>query len=193
MVGFNDEIIDIKFSKNGASEYFLLITNSATPKLIHAATHQLHTLLRGHTDIVLCGEYFHPYVLTAGKDKTIKLWKLDEFGHPRVICNYSGHSDDVCGLGWLASSKTIVSVGEDKTIKLWAFCDTAEKVDVHVSSLTVIGHEKSIHAVRVSQKHELIATCSHDRTVKVWNKQLQRQLTLAGHRRGVWDAAFHPK
>lgn len=100
-MGYNDEIIDIKFSKTAPSSLFLLITNSSTPKLIHSDTHKLHTLLKGHTDIVLCGEYFHPYILTAGKDKTIKLWKVDELGHPRLFCNYLGHSDDVCGIAWL--------------------------------------------------------------------------------------------
>jgi WD40 repeat protein len=56
-----------------------------------------------------------------------------------------------------------------------------------------MGHEKTINAVRVSTKEELIATCSHDRTVKVWDKDLRNLFTLAGHRRGVWDAAFHEK
>ena len=56
-----------------------------------------------------------------------------------------------------------------------------------------MGHDKSIHAVRVSQKHKLIATCSHDRTVKIWDTQLTKLFTLAGHRRGVWDATFHYK
>ena len=125
IVGFNDEIIDIKFSKATPSDYFLLVTNSATPKLMRSATHHLHAHMKAHTDIVLCGEYFHPYLLTAGKDRLIKLWRMDELGQPRVICNYHGHSDDVCSIGWLADSKVIVSVGEDKTIKLWPLCDTS--------------------------------------------------------------------
>jgi WD40 repeat protein len=56
-----------------------------------------------------------------------------------------------------------------------------------------MGHEKTINAVRVSQKEELIATCSHDRSVKVWDKSLGLIFTLTGHKRGVWDAAFHEK
>jgi WD40 repeat protein len=56
-----------------------------------------------------------------------------------------------------------------------------------------MGHEKTINAVRVSTREELIATCSHDRSVRVWDKTLNRIFTLSGHKRGVWDAAFHDK
>jgi WD40 repeat protein len=54
-----------------------------------------------------------------------------------------------------------------------------------------MGHEKTINAVRVSVRDELIATCSHDRTVRIWDKNLTKLFTLTGHRRGVWDAVFH--
>ena len=104
---------------------FLLITNSATPKLMNNDTHRVHTLLKGHTDIVLCGEYFYPYLLTAGKDKIIKLWKIDELGHTKLFCNYLGHSDDVCGIAFFVESRLIVSVSEDKTIKLWPLCESS--------------------------------------------------------------------
>lgn len=29
--------------------------------------------------------------------------------------------------------------------------------------------------------------------MRVWDKELRRLFTLTGHRRGVWDAAFHEK
>jgi U3 small nucleolar RNA-associated protein 13 len=56
-----------------------------------------------------------------------------------------------------------------------------------------MGHAKTINAVRVSPKDEFIATCSHDRSVRVWDKELRQLFNLTGHRRGVWDAAFHDK
>ena len=143
---------------------------------------------------MLCGEYFHPWIVTAGKDKVIKLWKIDEEGKPQLIANYRGHSDDVCGVGWLQKSHMLVSVGEDKTIKMWSLCEAgSDPIEIHSALPTVMGHSKTINAVRVSVKDELIATCSHDRSVKVWNKNLSLLFTLTGHKRGVWDAAFHGK
>jgi len=111
IVGYNDEIIDIKYSKGAPSDYFLLITNSSNAKMINRHNNSLHCLVEGHTDIILCGEYWHPWLATAGKDKIIKLWKMNEAGKPRLIANYKGHSDDVCGIGWLPKNHLLVSVG----------------------------------------------------------------------------------
>lgn len=52
-------------------------------------------------------------------------------------------------------------------------------------------HPKSINAIRSSPNEDFIATCSHDRTCKIWGPDLRLYFTLSGHRRGVWDAAFH--
>ena len=86
---------------------------------MNSHTHQLHCLLHGHQDIVLCGQYMHPMLMTAGKDKVIKLWKINQAGIPVLVANYYGHSDDVCGVDWLLKEKLIVSVGEDKMVKVW--------------------------------------------------------------------------
>lgn len=97
----------------------MLISNSNNAKLINIKTHSLHSLISGHEDTVLCCEYFHPYILTGGKDKLIKLWCIDQDGRTTLIANYRGHSDDVASIGLLFGRKMIVSVGEDRTIKLW--------------------------------------------------------------------------
>jgi hypothetical protein len=51
----------------------LLVSNSNNAKLINRTNHQLATIIFDHTDIILTAEYFHPYIITAGKDKSIKL------------------------------------------------------------------------------------------------------------------------
>ena len=48
VVGFNDEIIDVKFSKGGDSDLMLLLTNSSNGKLINRVNISLHCLLVGH-------------------------------------------------------------------------------------------------------------------------------------------------
>jgi WD40 repeat protein len=54
-----------------------MITNSNNAKIMNRTTNTLHSLLEGHSDIILCCEYWHPWIVTAGKDKVIKLWKLN--------------------------------------------------------------------------------------------------------------------
>lgn len=49
IVGYNDEIIDIKYSKGQLSDYFLMITNSRNAKIMNRLTNNLHFLLEGHS------------------------------------------------------------------------------------------------------------------------------------------------
>lgn len=87
----------------------------------------------------------------------------------------------------------IATVSEDFTIKLWNLCtEGTQKVEINSAIRTAIAHQKSINAVRVSPKEDMISTCSQDRTIKIWNTNLTNLMTLSGHKRGVWDTAFHP-
>jgi U3 small nucleolar RNA-associated protein 13 len=39
----------------------------------------------------------------------------------------------------------------------------------------------------------MIASSSQDKTIKIWSSHdLLLQLTLTGHKKGVWDCAFSP-
>lgn len=130
-------------------------------------------------------------MLTAGKDKTIKLWSL-EGKKVDLLANYRGHSDDVSGVCLLLKNKLVVSVGEDKMIKIWAFYEQSNaRVDIRSAINTVLAHDKCINTVRASPCEKYLATCSHDRTVKIWDLDLKLLFNLAGHRKGVWDIAFH--
>ena len=119
--------------------------------------------------------------------------EIDPLGRSKLIANYHGHSEYVCGLSVMINKKLIVSASQDKTIKLWPLVQQKENlINIKTAISTVSAHLKSINAVRTSPNEDFIATCSHDRTVKIWGADLKPFFTLSGHRRGVWDAAFHP-
>ena len=78
-------------------------------------------------------------------------------------------------------------------MKLWPIVNDKEhKIEIKTAISTISAHAKSINAVRTSLNEDFIASCSHDRTVKIWGPDLKLYFTLSGHKRGVWDAAFHP-
>lgn len=151
-----------------------MITNSNFAKVINRLTHKLECLISGHSDIILCCEYFHPYVATAGKDKTIKLWYLDELCRPTLLVNYKGHSGEICGLSVSFANHFIASISEDRTIKIWTLYEQrGEKLEIKSALSTVIAHEKPINSIRANKKGNLLITCSHDRTAKIWDQNLR--------------------
>ncbi len=114
IIGYNDEIIDIKYSKqsrkqNNPSDFIVMITNSNNAKIFNRHTMKLVSFVTGHEDTILCVEYFHPYLLTAGKDKIIKLHEIDPLGRSKLLANYKGHSEYICGLSVLVDSNLIIS------------------------------------------------------------------------------------
>jgi len=49
IVGFNDEVIDLKYSKSdNPTPFILLVTNSSIFKLLKLVDHSVQTLVKGH-------------------------------------------------------------------------------------------------------------------------------------------------
>lgn len=55
------------------------------------------------------------FVLTGGRDKTIKLWDF----RGALIKTFTGHNNWVRGLVVHPSGKYLISVGDDKTVRCW--------------------------------------------------------------------------
>lgn len=107
-----------------------MVTNSNNIKLVDKNTHRLKYLIKGHTNTVLCADFWYPYIASAGKDHVVKLWKIrDDVNKVQLLANYNGHSADILSLVILTENKIIATVSDDFTIKLWSMClDVQQKV-----------------------------------------------------------------
>jgi len=222
-IGHNDEILDLRLipllldnkdSPTQQHQRIAVATNSAQARLFDLGTFSCQ-VLDGHTETVLaldvspCGRY----LVTCGKDKTMRLWHI---GTVKCIGVANGHTE---AIGATALSRKIgkyevsgkashsgagafaVTASKDRTLKKWALIGAAElekcAVENKVLKLVAIAstraHEKDINIVTVAPNDSLIATGSQDKTVKLWrSSDLSLQGTLYGHKRGVWDCQFSP-
>lgn len=193
LIGYNDEIIDIKPAFEGN---LALATNSEQIRIVNTET--LATcVLSGHTGTVLSIDtnLEHGLLASSSKDASVVIWRADA-GSYSQIATCTGHTSAVSGVAWshLQENIFVVSVSCDLTLKLWQPPKgNVNKLHKTKCVYTIKAHEKDINCVTVSPNDKFIITGSLDKTAKVWSADKGNLLgVLRGHKRGIWSARFSP-
>lgn len=98
-------------------------------------------------------------VISAGEDKSIKVWNLDT-GH--CIHTLQGHQSVIYALALCDNGRFVVSASEDKTIGLW---------DIKSGKLIrfMTGHEAAVVSLTVDKASRFIMSGGYDQTIRVWS------------------------
>ncbi len=120
-----------------------------------------HSLI-GHSHIVsdLALSKDRKILVSASKDKTIKIWHLKT---GELIRTLKGHKDGVFAVALSKDEQIIASGSADKTIKLWHL-ETGELLS------TFTGHKDSVTALAFSDRGNLLVSGSLDKTIKIWRR-----------------------
>ncbi len=150
---------------------------------------KLEQAIENHADWVF-GVCFSPdgkFLLTASRDKTAKIWDL------KAKESVATFQNSVYAVGITHDGKYGISVGEDNNVRYWEATDKAKKIGKQVR--TSGGHGKAVFriAYHADAKTPLMATCSADHTVRLWNPLTGAALkTLSGHTDWVYAVALSP-
>jgi hypothetical protein len=151
-----------------------------------SANAKLEQTIENHADWVF-GVTFSPdskQLLTCSRDKTAKVWDL---AAKESVITFPGHQNPVYGVAIKADGKVGISVGEDNQLRFWNA--TGEGKQIRASG----GHGKAVFRVLFHPKQPILATCSADHTVRLWNADNGKLLhTLSGHTDWVYALAFSP-
>nr|XP_020472127.1 transducin beta-like protein 3 [Monopterus albus] len=201
-VGYNDEVLDVKFLGEGDS-HIVVATNSSQLKVFELLTNSCQ-ILYGHTDTVLSLDVFRKGSLFAScaKDRSVRVWHMDsDSGQVRCVAHGSSHTNAVGSISCSRMKASfIVSGSQDCTVKVWDLpadlSTTATDVYQLTARTTEKVHDKDVNSVAVSPNDKLLASGSQDRTAKLWSLVGERNVALLGvfrgHRRGVWTVCFSP-
>ena len=99
------------------------------------------------------------WVVSAGADKTVKVWDAHT---GKEIRSLQGHTGRVLSVAFSRDSKRIVSGSDDMTGKVWDVATWAEVC-------TLKGHRHLVTSVAFSPDGKRIVSGSVDRTAKVWD------------------------
>ncbi|MCL1472015.1 hypothetical protein [Argonema antarcticum] len=176
------------------------ITSTSKDKIV-----KLDKEFQGHRDRVL-DVNFSPdgkIIASASQDKTVKLWKLDG----TLLANLSGHTNGVYSVSFSPDCQTLVSSSADNTMKLWQLdsksvsgngktsCSdsTMHRGQLGSGVLRILNsHRDRVNQVSFSPDGKIIATASHDKTVKLWKQDGTLIQTLSGHTDQVFSVNFSP-
>ncbi|MGH0130176.1 UNVERIFIED_CONTAM: hypothetical protein FKN15_048954 [Acipenser sinensis] len=198
-VGYNDEVLDVKFL-GPADSHIVVATNSSQLKVFDLATSNCQ-ILHGHSETVLALDVFRTGSMFAScaKDKTIRVWQMNtETGVVCCVAQGSGHANAIGSISCSRMKQSfVVSGSQDCTIKVW---DLPESLatrgggpEVLHARVTEKGHDKDINSIAISPNDKLLATGSQDRTAKLWSStDLSLLGVFKGHKRGIWCLQFSP-
>ena len=209
--GYNDEILDVKFLGNEET-YIAVATNSTAIKVFDLRSTSC-LIAKAHEDIVINLQTFPAnknLLCSCSKDKSFKVWFFNaETFKLNCIFEGIGHNETVSAIGTpYLTTKWAASGSEDTTLKIWSIpADEDKKKDKEektislqrrlISQVTVKAHDKLINCISVSPNDKLLATCSNDKSAKLWKFEKETSNmsavgTLSGHRRAVWSVQFSP-
>ncbi len=160
-------------------------------RLWETHTHQLQSILKGHTNWVQAVTYHpvRPLLASGSFDCTVKLWDLST---GECLKTLAEHTQGVYSVAFSPDGQILASGSDDCTLKLW---------DVNSGEcLTSLQHQSNpahdLKSVAFSPDSRVIASGGADCTIQLWHLQDGSNgtywQTFAGHQGWIWSVAFSP-
>ncbi len=168
------------FSPDGSR--LAIVSNDGRIQLTTVATGALQLL--GRHDAEPTATHFSRdgrTLLTAGRDRVIKLWDLFGTGAPRVL---RGHAAEVFDAEFSRDGDRVVSSCADGTVRVW---------DVATGESRVLrGHNGSVWSAYFAPDGRTVISGSDDRTVRLWDTETGESRVLRRSGAPIWAVVFSP-
>ena len=125
------------------------------------------TVLKGHTNGVMCLQFDDHILATGSYDATIKIWDIDT---GELLRTLHGHTLGIRALQF--DSTKLISGSIDQSLKIWNW-RTGECLS------TYTGHSGGIIGLHFN--NQLLASGSVDHSVRIWNFEDKSTFALNGH------------
>jgi len=122
------------------------------------------------------------YILSGGVDKTARIWEAKS---GREVKRFNVHLAPTLDVAW-RDNTSFATCSSDKTV---TFCRWDQPEPIHKWA----EHTDEVNAVVWDPTAKLVASCSDDKSVKVWTPgQAKSTATLSGHEREIYTVRWRP-
>lgn len=129
-------------------------------------------------------------LITGSRDKTAKVWDL---AAKESLATFPDHQNPVYAVAITGDGLTGISAGEDNSIRQWQATDKGKAIGKQVKAIG--NHAKAVFRIDIlnNDKAPLLASCSADGTIKLWNPVAGSALkTCGGFTDWVYAVALSP-
>ncbi|KAK7966113.1 rRNA processing protein RRP9 [Apiospora aurea] len=178
---------DGQYVVTGGSDRRLIIHDAKTLKPLRVFTH--------HRDAVtgLAFRRGTNQLYTASKDRTVKVWSLDDGPPFAYVETLYGHADEVVDIAALAQERCVTVGARDRTARLWKVVEESQLV------FRGGGSEKKTKADHINPKSlalentmdrvamlddELFVTGSQNGSISLWSISKKKPLFILPHAHG---------
>jgi WD40 repeat protein len=139
---------------------------------------RIKVLEDAHAESVLSMAASGKLVATGSKDKTIKVWNLDDLINNETTANavvhLTGHHVAAVNKVVMTDSQ-LVSGGGDRSIKVW-------DMNTWQCLRTIAGHTMGVATLTLSPDHSTLISGSSDKTARIWDLATGTEMAcLRGH------------
>lgn len=120
----------------------------------------------------------------AGRNRAVRIWRLSDGAPLLLLQGHDGHEGAVFAAGFNHDGNSLITGGWDATVKIWRVSDGSLRQTLH-------GHRGAVNSIAVSND-SMIASASHDRSVRLWDSDGALLHVLSGHSDAVFAVAFSP-
>jgi len=150
-------------SVENEGEHFALACQDGTVRIFDSEYFNEIVTIDGHNGGATAA-LFHPlnpaFLITGGKDALLKLWNWKS---GKELKSVVAHTFAIYAIASINNGKTIVTASRDKCVKEWtSSLDFVKRLDAKLG-----GHKHSVNDLCVLSE-ELVASCSDDRRIVLW-------------------------
>ena len=193
ILSFQNSIGFLAFSSDGVLAY--VTASSEKINLFDLETKESIATLEAEDEVTSLTFTQDGGLLATGlRDGSISLWDVET---QELVFTDKSHEDDVTALAFSSDGAKLASGGGpfDNKVVLWDIAGVIQKIEEQKKNVAVLlGHatNRDISSVAFSPVENLLASCSRDGTIRLWNTDFPRGESIVLTREGfeVTSVAF---